>query len=52
MKIAVDRNSLSAINDKNEYIYLFDEEEYDELPKAVHCLKYDYCDFVDINLSK
>jgi len=53
MKIAIDKNSLSAIKkDGNEYIYLFDKESLDDLLKAkTHCIRYDKCDFVDINLT-
>ncbi len=51
MKIAVDKTSLSVVNDSNEYIYLFDDETYDELPN-LHCLDYRYCDYVDINLTR
>ncbi len=50
MKIAIDKNSLSAVNNDNEYIYLFDNETFDELPK-LHCVNYMYCDYVDINLT-
>ena len=53
MKIAVDKNSLSAVKkNKNEYIYLFDTEDYEELLKLnIHCIHYKKCDFVDINLT-
>ena len=53
MKIAVDKNTLKAIkNNNNEYIYLFDNESLEELLKTkIHCIKYDRCDFVDINLT-
>ena len=53
MKIAVDKNSLNELkNDGNEYIYLFDKEPIEELEKLnLHCIRYDYCDFVDINLT-
>lgn len=53
MKIAIDKNSISvAKNDGNEYIYLFDNEDYRELFKTgLHCLDYRYCEFVDINLT-
>lgn len=53
MKIAIDKNSVSAIKPNNEYVYLFDDEELkDLLSLNVHCLYYKKCDFVDINLSK
>ena len=52
MKIAVDKNSVDCIKDDNEYIYLFDDESYNDLKKLnAHCLYYKYCDFVDINLT-
>lgn len=50
MKIAVDKKSLSAIDDDNEYIYLFEDEKYCDLPH-IHCLNWHYCDYVDINLT-
>jgi glycosyltransferase involved in cell wall biosynthesis len=53
MKIAIDKNTLDAVKKKgNEYIYLFDEEPYDELIELnLHCLYYKECKFVDINLT-
>ena len=51
MRIAVDKKSLNAVDDKNDYVYLFDGESYDELPKNLHCIEYRYCDYVDINLT-
>ena len=53
MKIAIDKNSINGIKeDGNEYIYLFDKEPLDELLKRnMHCLNYNYCEFVDINLT-
>jgi len=50
MKIAVDKNSLSIVDNKNEYIYLFDDEKYEDLPN-LHCIDFRYCDYVDINLT-
>ena len=50
MKIAVDKHSLNVVKDKDNYIYLFDDEKYEDLPN-LHCLNYHYCDFVDINLT-
>ena len=50
MKIAVDKNSLKVVDNKDEYVYLFDNEKYEDLPN-LHCLDYRYCDFVDINLT-
>lgn len=53
MKIAIDKNSIEAVkNNNNEYIYLFDNENYKDLLKTgLHCLHYKKCNFVDINLS-
>lgn len=53
MKIAVDKNSISAVKENNnEYIYLFDDENYKELLKTkLHCIYYKNCNFVDINLT-
>ena len=53
MKIAIDKNTINGIKkDGNEYIYLFDKEPLDELlKKNMHCINYNYCDFVDINLT-
>lgn len=53
MKIAVDKDTISAIKDDNEYIYLFDKEPLKELLKTgLHCINYKYCNYVDINLTK
>ena len=53
MRIAIDKNCLNIIkNDGNEYIYLFKNERYQELLKTgLHCMRYDLCNFVDINLT-
>ena len=52
MKIAIDKNSLKAIKPGNKYIYLFDKEPLEELLKLkLHCVRYDKCGFVDINLT-
>lgn len=53
MKIAVDKNTYKKIKkDKNEYIYLFDDESLEELEKTkLHCMYYQCCEFVDINLT-
>ena len=52
MEIAVDKNSIGAVKDNNKYIYLFDNEPYEELLKTnLHCVYYKYCSFVDINLT-
>ena len=53
MKIAVDKNSISIVKkDNNEYIYLFNNENYNELLETgLHCMYYKNCGFVDINLT-
>lgn len=53
MKIAIDKNSINIKKKKDvEYIYLFDKESIEELKKTnLHCVRYDYCDYVDINLT-
>ena len=53
MKIAVDKNSIQAVTgDNNEYIYLFDNEPYQDLLNTkLHCIQLNYCKFVDINLT-
>lgn len=53
MKIAIDKNCIDiAKKDGNEYIYLFDNEDYRDLLKTgLHCIDYRYCEFVDINLT-
>jgi len=53
MKIAVDRNSLCALkNNDNEYVYLYDNEDLQELIGLnLHCIYYKYCKYVDINLT-
>ena len=53
MRIAIDKESLKAYKKDNEYVYLFDDEDYQDLLKLnMHCVYYKYCDFVDINLTK
>lgn len=52
MKIAVDKNSLGVVNKDNEYVYLFNDESYEDLIKLnMHCIRYDLCDCADINLT-
>lgn len=53
MRIAIDKNSLEAYKkDGKEYIYLYNDEAYDELIKlGLHCIHYKYCDYADINLT-
>ena len=52
MKIAIDKNSISAIKPGNKYIYLYDNEPLEELLETgLHCIYYKNCNFVDINLT-
>lgn len=52
MKIAVDKNSLEAVDKKNEFVYLFENESLEDLLKTgLHCMRPEYCKFVDINLT-
>ena len=52
MKIAIDKNSLNAIKNNNEYIYIYDNEPLNELLSLnIHCINYKYCGYVDINLT-
>ena len=52
MKIAIDKNTLEAINDKDEFIYLYEDEPFEKLLETgLHCINYRYCEFVDINLT-
>jgi glycosyltransferase involved in cell wall biosynthesis len=52
MKIAIDKNSISAVKPDNEYIYLFDNESLEDLINTgLHCINYKFCNFVDINLT-
>lgn len=53
MKVAIDKNSKRVVkDDDNEYIYLFDKEKLGELLKFnLRCLRYDYCEYVDVNLT-
>lgn len=53
MKIGIDRNTKNVYkNDSNDYIYLFDEESLEDLLKTkMHCVHWEKCDFVDINLT-
>ena len=52
MKIAIDKNTISAVKPNNEYIYLFDNEPIEELINTgLHCINYKHCNFVDINLT-
>lgn len=52
MTIAVDKNTINAVKDNNEYIYIFDKEPLEELIRTkLHCIHYKSIEFVDINLS-
>ena len=52
MKIAVDKNTINAVKDNNEYIYIFDNEPLEELINTkLHCIHYKSIEFVDINLT-
>lgn len=53
MKIAIDKSTLSAVKDNNEYIYIFDKEPLEELLKLnLHCIHYQNVNYVDINLTE
>lgn len=54
MIVAIDKNTISATkNKKYDYIYLFDDESYEDLlATKLHCLRYDKCEYADINLTK
>lgn len=53
MRIAIDKNSLEAYNDKNEFIYIYSEEKLEDLIKlGLHCVYYKNVDYVDVNLTK
>jgi len=53
MRIAVDKYSYQvAKDDENKYIYLYDDEPLEDLMKTkLHCMEYNECDYVDINLT-
>ena len=53
MKIAIDKESKDiAKKEEHEYVYLFDDETLEELLNLkLHCLKYNKCEYVDINLT-
>ena len=52
MKIAVDKSTLGAVKDNNEYIYIFDKEPLEELLNTkLHCIYYKDVRYVDINLT-
>lgn len=53
MIIAVDKNTYQvAKDDGNKYIYLYDDEELEDLMKTrLHCVQYESFDYADINLT-
>lgn len=52
MKIAIDKKTISAVKDNNEYIYVFDNEPLEELINTkLHCIYYKNIQYVDINLT-
>ena len=52
MKIAVDKDSYKIVNNKYDFIYLFDDEPLSNLLKLdMHCVNYKYVNYVDINLT-
>lgn len=52
MKIAVDKNSIDVIKNKNDYIYIFDKEPLEELIRiGIHCIHYKEIKFAEINLT-
>lgn len=53
MKIAIDKDSINKVDNKNEYIYVFDKETLEELLKLnLHCIHKDYIYNVDKNFTK
>ena len=52
MIIAIDKRTIKAVNSNNEYVYLFDDEPLKDLLKLnMHCIHYEKCEYVDINLT-
>lgn len=52
MRVAIDKNCLDIVDNRYEYIYLFDDEKYEDLIKlGLHCIDYRHCDFADVNLT-
>ena len=53
MKVAIDKDTINISKKvNNEYIYLFDKESLEVLINTkMHCIKYNACDYVDINLT-
>ena len=53
MKIAVDKSNYNLIKNNNEYVYLFDDENLQDLLKTkLHCIRYNLIKNVDINTTK
>ena len=55
MLIAIDKTNYKLVKKKkgNEYLYVYDNETYDELRQTgYHCVHKDYIDYVDINLTE
>lgn len=53
MKIAIDKDSINRIDNKNEYVYVFEKEPLEELLKFnLHCIHKDYIYNVDKNFTK
>ena len=52
MRIAVDKRTISEVDNNNEYIYIFNDETLEELLNTgLHCIHYKNIDYVDINLT-
>lgn len=54
MRVAIDKTCIQQIKDlqEYEYIYIFDDEDYQDLLKLnIHCIHKNYIQAVDINLS-
>ena len=52
MLVAIDKNTIKAINSKDDFIYVFENESLEELLNTgLHCMYYKNCNFVDINLT-
>ena len=52
MLVAIDKNTIKAINSKDDFIYVFENESLEELLNTgLHCMYYKDCNFVDINLT-
>lgn len=52
--MAIDKNTFGKLklDANNEYFYIFDDESIDDLLKTkMHCINYQYCKFVDLNLT-